>query len=399
MKVIYSTASRLGGTGLSNVAFHAAKALYQLGSLEKVITYGNRQSIVPNSLIKTIRFQPAKIFSMLSSRYYYSMKRMWLDWRAAVYLRNHKCDIFHGWTHESLRSLKAAKQQGALAIVDRGNPHPRYSKRILDEEYAIYGVPRKLEQAPGWLKPYDHWRRELDEAVEELDVADYVFVNSQFCHDTFVAEGYPKEKLVMIPRGFEVTKYRPLPKEDSKFRVVFVGLLCVRKGLKYLLEAWDRLNLPDAELVLVGNLHEELETLMKPYSGRKDIVRFGFVPDPVKLYNRGTVFVFPSVDEGSAKVTYEAMACGIPVIVTPNAGSLARDGKDGFIVPIRQVEPLMEKILYFYNNREAAAEMGREARSYIETYTWEHYERTLIDTYGRLLRNKREHPLADPIST
>ena len=167
--------------------------------------------------------------------------------------------------------------------------------------------------------------------------------------------------------------------------MIFVGQLCVRKGLKYLLEAWDKLNLPDAELMLVGHLHEELEALMKPYSGRKDIVRVGFVPDPVKLYNSATVFVFPSVDEGSAKVSYEAMACGIPVIVTPNAGSLARDGKDGFIVPIRQVEPLVEKIRYFYNNREAAEEMGREARRYIETFTWEHYERTLIDTYKTLL--------------
>lgn len=388
MKVIYSTASRLGGTGLSNVAFHAAKALYQHGSLAKVIAYGNRQSVVPNSLIKIIRFQPPKLFSWLSSRYYYPMKRMWLDLRAAAYLRRHRCDIFHGWTNESLHSLKAAKQQGAITIVDRGNPHPRYSKRMLDEEYAIYGVPRKLERSPAWLKRFDHWRRELEEAIEEIDVADYVFVNSAFCHETFVAEGYPKEKLVMIPRGFEATKYRPTPKEDGKFRVVFVGLLCVRKGLKYLLEAWDELNLPDAELLLVGNLHEELGPLMRAYSGRKDIVHFGFVPDPVKLYNSGTVFVFPSVDEGSAKVTYEAMACGIPVIATPNAGSLVRDGEDGFIVPIRQVGPLVEKIRYFYDNRDAAQNMGRQARRHIETYTWEHYEQVLMDTYKRLLELK-----------
>ncbi len=385
MKVIYSTFSRLGGTGLSNVAFHAAKALYQQGNLVKVITYGNCQNIVPNSLIKIIRFQPAKIFSMLSSRYYYSMKRMWLDWRAAAYINSHKCDIFHGWSHECLHSLKAAKRQGALTIIDRGNTHPRFNKYMLDEEYAIYGISRKLDQAPRWLKPFDSLRRELEEAVEEFELADYVFVNSQFCYDTFVDEGYPKEKLVMIPRGFEVTQYQPLPKKDNKFRAIFVGQLCVRKGLKYLLEAWDKLNLPDAELILVGHLHEELEALMKPYSGRKDIVRWGFVPDPVKLYNSATVFVLPTIEEGSAKVTYEAMACGIPVIVTPNAGSLARDGKDGFIVPIRQVEPLMEKILYFYNNREAAVEMGREARRYIETYTWEHYERTLIETYQALL--------------
>lgn len=385
MKVIYSTASRLGGTGLSNVAFHAARALYRDGSLERVITYGNRQQDVPRRFIKRIWFQPAKIFSSLSSRYYYSMKRMWLDRRAAAYLRRHECDIFHGWTHESLHSLEAARSQGAVGIVDRGYSHPRFSKRILDEEYDIYGVPRHLDTAPRWLTPFDHWRREQEEACREFELADKVFVNSPFCYDTFVAEGYPREKLVMIPRGFEVTRYRPLPKPRDVFRVVFVGLLCVRKGLKYLLEAWSRLGLPKAELLLVGSLHQELRPLVGPYLQRADVRHVGFVPDPVELYNSGTVFAFPSVDEGSAKVTYEAMACGLPVIVTPNAGSLARDGEDGFIVPIRSVEALMEKILYFFEHREAAEAMGAQARRNIERYTWENYERSLLNHYRRLL--------------
>lgn len=389
MKVIYSTASRLGGTGLSNVAFHAARALYRDDSLKQVITYGNRQQDVPGRLIRRIWFQPAKIFSSLSSRYYYSMKRMWLDRRTAAYLRHHECDIFHGWTHESLRSLEVARAKGILGIVDRGYSHPRFSQRILDEEYEIYGVQRHLDAAPRWLRPFDHWRREQEEACREFELADHVFVNSQFCYDTFVDEGYPREKLVMIPRGFEVTKYQPRPKPKEVFRVIFVGLLCVRKGLKYLLEAWSRLNLPKAELLLVGTLHDELKPLMAPYLQRPDVRHTGFVPDPVELYNSGTVFVFPSVDEGSAKVTYEAMACGLPVIVTPNAGSLARDGKDGFVVPIRSVEALMEKMLFFYEHREEAESMGAEARKFMEQYAWERYEQTLLDQYRSLLRRSR----------
>jgi glycosyltransferase involved in cell wall biosynthesis len=384
VKVIYSTASKLGGGGLSNVAFHAARALYLDGSLDRVITNGNRQKDVPGQLVKCIRFQPAKLFSSLPSRYYYSMKRMWLDRRAAAYLRRHDCDIFHGWTHECLRSLEVIRNKGGFGIVERGNPHPRYSKRILDEEYEIYGVPRQLDAAPGWLRSFDHWRREMDDACREFELADRVFVNSTFCYDTFVAEGYPREKLVMIPRGFEVTKYRPLAKPTNIFRVIFVGLLCVRKGLKYLLEAWARLNLPNAELLLVGTWHDEMKPFLTPYLQRTDVRHAGYVPDPAALYNSGTVFVFPSVDEGSAKVTYEAMACGLPVIVTPNAGSLARDGKDGFIVPIRSTEALMEKILYCYENPEAAVTMGATARSYIETFNWEHYEQTLIETYRSL---------------
>lgn len=390
MKVIYSTASHLGGTGLSNVAFHATRALYRDGSLQKVITYRNRQDEIPPHLIKRVIFQPAKLFSGLSSRYYYSMKRLWLDYRAANYLKDAEYDIFHGWTHECLRSLKVANANGAVTIVDRGYAHPRYSKRILDEEYEIYGISRNLEKAPRWLRPYDHWRREQEEAIEEFDRADYVFVPSQFCYDSFVTEGYPEEKLKMFPRGFDPSVYKSTPKDDKKFRVLFVGLLTVRKGLKYLLEAWTRLKLPNAELVLVGTLHDELKEFIKPYLSSDSVRLVGFTPDPVALYNSADLFVFPSLDEGSAKVTYEAMACGLPVITTPNSGSLVRDGIDGHIVPIRQIDPLMQHIEHYYDHPDEASAMGESARAFISNFVWDRYEAKLLSTYQDLLRSKRK---------
>ncbi len=384
MRVLYTTASRLGGTGLANVAHQAAIASYRAGCLERVICYGNRQSEVPAELVSKIWFQPAKLFSSLSSRYYYSMKRIWLDRRASHWLQRNEVDIFHGWTHESLNTLRVAKAKGIVGIVDRGYSHPRFSKRILDEEFDIYGVERKLEACPSWLRPYDHWRRELDEACEEFELADHVFVNSSFCYDTFIEEGFPKEKLVMLPRGFDAMRYRPAEKKDSVFRVIFVGQLLVRKGLKYLLEAWERLALPNAELLLVGQMMDEIRPLLEPALRRGNIKHLGFVPDPVAAYQSASAFVFPSVDEGSAKVTYEAMACGLPVIVTPNAGSLAIDGEDGFVVPIRNVEALMEKILFLYDNPEAARLMGQTSRRHIESYTWETYRESLVGYYRRI---------------
>jgi glycosyltransferase involved in cell wall biosynthesis len=281
-----------------------------------------------------------------------------------------------------------AREKGVLSVIDRGYSHPRFSKRILDEEFDIYGISRGMESVPNWLRPFDHLRREQEEACEEFDTADYVFVNSPFCYDTFVAEGFPEEKLVMIPRGFDPAKYNPAPQPDKVFRAIFVGQLLVRKGLKYLLEAWSRLNLPNAELLLVGKLMDEVRPLMEAYLRRPDVRHIGFVPDPVGAYNSATVFVFPSVDEGSAKVTYEAMACGLPVIVTPNAGSLARDGEDGFIIPIRDTESLEEKLLFFYKHRDSAREMGQTARKNISAYTWEQYEHSLIQTYHRLLMGR-----------
>ncbi|MBF0358962.1 MAG: glycosyltransferase family 4 protein [Magnetococcales bacterium] len=385
MKILYTTASRLGGTGLSKVAYHAVRSIYNHGWLEKALTAGNRQSDVPSHMLKRFWFQPPKLFSFLSSRYYYTMKRVWFDYRAAGYVRSNPTDIVHGWTHESLQTVHAAREVGAISLVDRGYAHPRFSKRILDEEYEIYGIPRNLEAAPPWLRPYDHWRRELDEAVEEMEQCDYLLVPSQFCYDSCLLEGIPASRLMMIPRGFDPTMFKPVEPEDERFRVVFVGLLAVRKGLKYLLEAWERLALVNAELLLVGSLHQELVPMLTPYLQREDVNHIAFTPNPAEFYNKATVFVFPSLDEGSAKVTYEAMACGLPVITTPNSGSLVRDGLDGFLVAPRSVDELMEKILYYYDDRDAARQMGQSAWQAIQAYTWDNYEERLANFYEKIM--------------
>lgn len=386
MKVIYSTDSHLGGdSGLSKVVFEAGRALYKDGSLERVITYRNKQNEIPRHLVKRIIFQPAKLFSSLPARYYYTMKRMWVDYRTAQYLETHSCDIFHGWNGACLRSCYAAKKNNVVSIVESAGAHPRFAEEIMAKEFEVYGVERKLEPSAKWLNAFDGWRRLLEENCEEFEIADYVFVNSLFCYETFIKEGYPKEKLVMFPRGFDPQRYQHKPQQDSTFRAVFVGQLVVRKGLKYLLEAWSRLNLKNAELLLVGRLIDEAKSTVEPYLSRSDVRHIGFVENPADAYNSATVFVFPSVSEGSAKVTYEAMACGLPVIVTPNAGSLTKDGEDGFIIPIRNVEALMEKLLYFYENRAAAKDMGMVARENIQPYTWDKYKATLIDTYRKLL--------------
>jgi glycosyltransferase involved in cell wall biosynthesis len=187
----------------------------------------------------------------------------------------------------------------------------------------------------------------LDEKLE-FDQVDYIYVNSDFCRQTFIDEGVSSEKLRMLPRGFDSKRYYPVEKKDDVFRVIFVGQLLVRKGLKYLLEAWVQLGLHKAELLIVGSMMDEVRALVSPYLERSDIKHVGFIPDPVAAYQSSDLFVLPTVDEGSAKVTYEAMACGIPVIVTHNAGSLAKDGEDGYIVPIRSSQALAEKILYLY---------------------------------------------------
>ncbi len=95
-------------------------------------------------------------------------------------------------------------------------------------------------------------------------------------------------------------------------------------------------------------------------------------------YDWADVFVLPTICEGSATVCYEAMAAGLPVITTPNAGSLVRDGVDGFIVPIRDAEALADKIMAVETDRELLRTMSDNAAQHARDFTWERYAERLI---------------------
>ena len=97
------------------------------------------------------------------------------------------------------------------------------------------------------------------------------------------------------------------------------------------------------------------------------------------------MFVLPSITEGSAKTTYEAMAAGLPVITTLNAGSVVRDGVDGFIVPIRDPDAIKERLLLLYENREMGRAMGKSGQDRVAMFSWETYENRLISIYGDLI--------------
>jgi starch synthase len=96
--------------------------------------------------------------------------------------------------------------------------------------------------------------------------------------------------------------------------------------------------------------------------------------------------VFPTVVEGAARVVQKAMACGVPVINTPNAGVIIRDGIDGFLVTIQDVEALSERLLELYNHPERRAAKGREGRrSAAENFAPERYREGLIKLHDPLL--------------
>ena len=290
-----------------------------------------------------------------------------------------ECDIFHVWNNYGLFSLRKAKRLGATVIVERGSTHPLTQQRLLQEEYARWGVRFPATN-----------RRLLEKQLQELAEADYIYIPSAFVRRSMIEEGIPAEKLIEIPYGVHLDMFRPMPKRDRVFRVLFVGMLSLQKGIPYLLEAMQRLNLTDAELVLVGRVAEDVRSLLGRYANTLHLA--GPVPQQElpAYYGSSSMFVLPSIQDGFGMVVYEAMSCGLPVIITENVGAPVRAGIDGFVVPIRDADALAEKILFFHENEEARQRMGAAAREYVQRFTWERYGEQVIATYRRILDSERE---------
>jgi glycosyltransferase involved in cell wall biosynthesis len=382
--LLYSIFARIGGSGLDTDAFETLRASYRGGFLGKAIAYDNRQKEIPASLIHSLRWHPVRLISFFDRPYYYGAKKKYLDWIASRHLATGRYDLFHSWSGDCMRSLQVAKQHRIPSVLEIPTWHRDGGKKKVDWPKTTES-PSKTPGVPTWKANLVLQRRRF---IEEYQLADLLLVLSQKAANTFRIRGFPEEKLFYLPRGVDVERFKP-GERPAKFRAVFSGALIRRKGIQHVLEAWHRLNLPDAELWLVGYVHEEAKPFLKQF-WRDNIRVAGFVRDPENYLNQGTVHVFPSQWEGSAKVTYEAAACALPQITTHEAGDVVRDGIEGIIVKPGDVDAIAAALQHLHRHPEIVRQMGSAARCrVVENFTWNHFRTRLLSAYEMAMRMAR----------
>jgi len=382
--LLYSIFARIGGSGLDTDAFEALRASYRGGFLGKAIAYDNRQTEIPASMIHSLRWHPVRLISFLDRPYYYGAKKKYVDWIASRHLATGRYDLFHSWSGDCLLSLRVAKKNRIPSVVEIPTWH-RDRGKVKGDEPASAG-----STGTGWWfqQGKSGLLLERKRFIEEYKLADLLVVLSEMAAQTFRVQGFPEEKLFYLPRGVDIERFKP-GQRPPKFRAIFTGALIERKGIHHLLEAWHRLNLQDAELWLVGSVHEEAQPYLKKF-WRDNIRTLGFVRDPESYLSQSTVHVFPSQWEGSAKVTYEAAACGLPQITTREAGDVVRDQVEGIIVRPGNVDAIANALEHFYRHPERVEQMGRAARRrVVENFTWDHFRARLLDAYAVAMRMTR----------
>ncbi|NEO43488.1 MAG: glycosyltransferase family 4 protein [Moorea sp. SIO4A3] len=295
----------------------------------------------------------------------------------------HGIDAVYAYEDGAATTFHRAKQKGILCLYDLPIVFYQTSRTIQAQEAENFPELSPALQAvkePAW---------KLERKEQEIQLADHIFVASSITKKSLLDVGVKPEKITVIPYGSPIDYFHPKPKTDQTFRALFVGRVGPRKGVHYLLPAWQQLQLPKAELMMVG-INEFPETWLTPYS---DIFRYvPSVPHASlnQYYSTANVFVFPSLVEGFGLVLLEAMACGIPVITTPNTAGpdIITDGLEGFIIPIRDIEAIKEKLEWCYRHPQELAEMGRAARRKAEQLTWGLYRKTLANKVQKIFSNR-----------
>ncbi len=266
--------------------------------------------------------------------------------------------LFHGGFFLP-RTLTAVQRRGGIAVDVTRTAHIQTNARIEQEEYPHLPLPLESGPFTRLAKTYTH-----------SNDFDYVIAISDFVRQSYIENGFPEDRIFVASLDVDMTRFTPVSKDiNSMFTAVYVADTTPLKGLQYLIDAWKSAALENAQLIIVGgwNVPDSLrETYTAQIQKDASIKVVEHTASPEQYYADASVFVLPSLTEGCSRVILEAMACGVPVITTENAQGIVEDGKTGFVVPVRDVNTMAEKIRYLHDHQNIATSMGKEARKAVE---------------------------------
>ena len=258
-----------------------------------------------------------------------------------------------------------------LRVMDVAAANRLYMKTIYESD---------MERAPRFAKKLraevEHlWDNGfLNRSREELKLTQLFLSPSTFVKKSLRFSGVEEERIEICPYG---TNFSPVQRQyddptNRPLRVVYVGNITEMKGISYLLEAAMRIPREKVQFTLVGH-YDNSSHIFDQYM--EHVCFTGRVlHDKVKdILCSSDVFVFPSLGEGLSLSVLEAMACGLPCIVSENSGAndAIVNGMNGFVIDIQDTNAIYEKIMWFADHREEISRMGKEALESVKKYQWQ----------------------------
>ena len=371
-----------------------AEALHRVGFLHAFISGFSRFSpraalpSIGNKLKRHDFFQNLYLASLklhaghyISSRFNH-LTNLNLD--KASYTSARESDAFIFYRTEGYTTTGRLKKEKVptVCIMEEVNSHVDNQYSIMQEEYQLLGRGKHPEKIP------DHTMR-----LKAYEISDYILCPSEFVKQSFIDKGFSPERLLKVNFGFSPTTTAPtapIINMKESFRVLYVGQLHFRKGLRYAIAAFKQLQHPKKEFVIVGPKSgiTGLEKIKIP----KEVVFTGTLKGEElnEQYRKASVFILPSLEEGLALVQLEALSFGVPILITTNTGGndIIKDRVHGFIVPPADASALAEKLQEMADNKDLLKKMSMHALQAAQCYgSWDLAVKRLADILNPIIHS------------
>jgi len=357
-----------------------------IGPIHRLLERRHHHDLDSSKVIRSWRFElPELIARRLGASYEAVEQKVFdrdrnFDCWVARHWAGH-ADVFWGFQGSCLESLKAARAAGRFAVLELATVHVPTAISVLQQE---------AERHPEWAGTisnyhFPDWYRARLEA--EPHEADLCVAASPYTRESLLEAGIPEEKIVLLPLGAQLDRFTPVERtfEEPRLRVLFVGGVGQRKGIKYLLDAVKQLGTAKAELRIAGPVGAARDPL-RAYEGYFELLGRVDQPDLVQLMHESHVMVLPSVLEGFGLVIPEAMATGLPVIASTHSAApeIIRDGIDGFVLEPDDVAGLTRRLCELADDRELCRRLSASAVGRAAEYSWERHQERLGEIVSRI---------------
>lgn len=291
-------------------------------------------------------------------------------------------EAVQGFEYTSLRTFERARQEGVARILHLPSLDSRSFREIQDREKRAWPELRSPQDAY-----FDAvFERRYERRQREIALADLIVTNSRLTARSHIAAGAPADKVITVPLA------GPSPiaavknkggKADGPLIVLWAGPFSLRKGAHYMMEAWRGLA---AGAVARLDVYGSVTVPSRVLTPRMDNIKFhGSVPRAqlFEAYQKADVLVFPTLSDGFGMVVTEALAHGLPVITTDQAGAADLINSDnGLIVPAADAEALKEALVWCLDNRPQLMQMRHHALATSRNRQWSDFRRELIGAFA-----------------
>ncbi len=316
-----------------------------------------------------------RFFEFLHKTIGVALPEAWLNklfgqW-AARQLAKEYWDVIHPWSGISEELLRKLKKTSSLKLLMRGSSSIRTQRRLLMEEEKR--VNRQLDRPSAWI---------LSREEREYALADKVVVLSTFCQQSFIEEGFPAEKLCVLLSGVKNENFRPSISiiktrcerilSNQPLHILYVGALMFRKGMWDSAKIVRNLQNQKFKFRFVGSVKSEVKKLVQNISNLAEFIPSQPQHTLPEWYAWGDVFIFPTIEEGAPVVLGQANASGLPILTTPNGSGpdFIREDENGWVLPIRNSEAFIERLLWCDAHRKELAGMVWKIYNNFQSRDW-----------------------------